>query len=64
MSGGVPCGGSGGKDSAIGGVMGCMVVYGTKGSEGHLSFPACVDFGGFLSTVNYTITTKKVLNIQ
>ena len=37
VSGGMPCGGS-----AIGGVLGCLVVLGTKDSEGHLSCPACV----------------------
>ena len=47
VSGGVPCDGSGGKDSVVG-VLGCVVVWGGKGSESHLSCPACegVNFGG------------------
>ena len=40
MSGAVPCGGSGGEDNAIG-VLGCVVVQGTKGSGCHLLCPAC-----------------------
>ena len=37
---GVLCSGSGGEDNALG-VLGYLVVLGTKGSEGHLSCPAC-----------------------
>ena len=45
MSGGVPCGGSGGEDSALGDILGCQVVLGTKGSGGSLSCPAFDQFG-------------------